>query len=53
MTAYAGPALFHRAGNAGANGFVLERTGDFQLVDKIRRAAQERGFPPSEWDMDA
>lgn len=40
VTAYADPTLFRRARNAGADGFVLKRTGDFQLVDKIRRVAE-------------
>ncbi|HLU31486.1 MAG TPA: response regulator transcription factor [Acidimicrobiia bacterium] len=37
LTAFADPTLFRRAREQGADGFVLKRTGDFQLVEKIRR----------------
>lgn len=40
VTAYADPELFQRARSEGADGFVLKRTGDFQLVQKIRRVAK-------------
>lgn len=40
VTAYADPDLFRRARQEGADGFVLKRTGDFQLVQKIRQVAR-------------
>ncbi|MFP3913969.1 MAG: response regulator [Actinomycetota bacterium] len=39
VTAYADPGLFRRAQEKGADGYVLKRTGDFRLVEQIRRVA--------------
>lgn len=51
LTAFADPALFRKARELGADGFVLKRTGDFQLVEKIRKvSAGEQAFddaPPT------
>ena len=45
LTAYADPRIFEKARAEGADGFVLKRTQDFQLLDEIRRVASgEKAF---------
>lgn len=39
LTAYADSAAFEAAREAGADGFVLKRTRDFQLVERIKQVA--------------
>jgi two-component system, NarL family, response regulator DevR len=39
LTAYADSAAFNAAREAGADGFVLKRTRDFQLVERIKQVA--------------
>lgn len=39
LTAYADSAAFDAAREAGADGFVLKRTRDFQLVERIKQVA--------------
>jgi two-component system, NarL family, response regulator DevR len=40
LTAYADSAAFNAAREAGADGFVLKRTRDFQLVERIKQVAE-------------
>jgi DNA-binding NarL/FixJ family response regulator len=39
LTAFSDPAAFRAARDAGADGFVLKRTRDFQLVERIKQVA--------------